>query len=637
MPKAPLQSLQSKLGMFGLRAVMVEDNIEIVDVSEMGGLPTSVDPILFTVAKPRPAGCPGRGPPEGYNLEDESTMTADDFKEFRNLCRLIAQHTPSVNMTKAVSFQKEAVELCIRKFLKLQPHFEAYKPHGYWILFAMYSTILRGSSNRIRQKANKAKELEKELEKLLASGDSPPEPVKKLRKPRGRPRKAKTPAGDEAPIDALPVALEAPPLPPAQSPPRADTEQGEFIDIYVDDAKEDTTMHEALQSFHEDDKEDGGLFNMAEADEPLPGFGGLTPAAPAASTARAASATSAAHASRTAPADPTAPAARTAPAVPAIPTARAAPTVPAVPAAAPVAPAVPAAPTATPAALVVPAVPAAAPAAPAVPAAPAPSAAAVPPAAPVKSVDPAESIASAAPLRDAASAGPVVPAVPASSVALAASTNLTAIMDPEPEYIIWHGLVIPCCELPKIREAARRKAQGRAVRSTPLYGGLIDRLANDPTYDPSSEPEPPAPAIEDVSTNPGGRGGRGGRGSRGGRGGKRGNNRTTAPSATAETQASPETATDDSPLDVPKGRKIRPNMRPVQEPEPEQDSEHGSSSTRESGVGVSEGEQAALTMGDKGKGKAADTASAEVSTMPTSKKQLKNKTSEPTRRSTRNK
>ncbi|QRV73728.1 threonine-rich GPI-anchored glycoprotein [Ceratobasidium sp. AG-Ba] len=617
-------------------------------------------------------------------------MTADKFNEFRKLCRLIAQHTPSVNMTRAASFQKEAVELCIRKFLKLQPHFEAYKPHGYWILFAMYSTILRGSSNRIRQKANKAKGLQQEVEKLLASGDLPSEPIKKPRKPRGRPRKAKIPVGDEAPLDTLPVALEPSPPPPAQSPLPADDNQGEFIDIYVDDAKVDTTMHEAVRSFcgmridgvepmdqYDDDVEDGGSFDIAEVNKPLAGFGDSAPAALAATTAPTTPAIGPAPAGPATPAslagtalisistsaspgtiDPSS-AAPVPPALIAAPVAPATPIVPVVhrPPAAPATFTAPNA-IATPLSTIAPATPveplaSVESAAHAVPAAPAPPVApSITPASsiarplgipPVKSVRPAISVAPAAPLRDAPHAGPTMPVVPTPSVTHAAATNPTAIMSPEPEHIIWHGLVIPYSELPKIREAARRKAQGLAVRSAPLYSGLVDRLANDPSYDPSSEPDPLAPTGEDDPINAdgrvgrGGRGGRGSRGSRGSRGGKRGKTRITSPSATAETQAGPEIETDISPSEAVNGHKVRPKMRPVPELEPKQDSEPGLSTTRENGAGVCEEDRSVLTVADKGKEKAADTTGVEMRTKPTAKNQPKNKTSEPTRRSTRDK
>ncbi|KAG9085072.1 hypothetical protein FS749_004707 [Ceratobasidium sp. UAMH 11750] len=63
-----------------------------------------------------------------------------------------------------------------------------------------------------------------------------------------------------------------------------------------------------------------------------------------------------------------------------------------------------------------------------------------------------------------------------------------------PSTTMWRGMKISKKQMTTIRANAARQAAGDKIRASPLYQDLIDKLAADPDYDPTSEPLPLADA-----------------------------------------------------------------------------------------------------------------------------------------------
>ncbi|KAF8593996.1 hypothetical protein BDV93DRAFT_565906 [Ceratobasidium sp. AG-I] len=121
----------------------------------------------------------------------------------------------------------------------------------------------------------------------------------------------------------------------------------------------------------------------------------------------------------------------------------------------------------------------------------------------------------------------------------------------------------------KLRAAAARQASTSVIQRMSMYKALIELLANDPTYDPASEPDPiPKPPAKGC-----------------GAGGRR-----RAADVVPDTEDMPATPADDTSTG-PKSKK-RPVMRlvpaPTPEPEPTAGSSHGSDTADNGTFGTSE-------------------------------------------------
>jgi hypothetical protein len=134
-----------------------------------------------------------------------------------------------------------------------------------------------------------------------------------------------------------------------------------------------------------------------------------------------------------------------------------------------------------------------------------------------------------------------VTSTPAAASARTTTSPFSSAPDPASGLgIVWCGHNISHTEMSKLKSIAARQATGAKPKMSPIYRDLINKLAEDPTYNPASDPLP-------ISNHPAPTG--------------RGRARARATAAPAA---------NDPPLaEKATGHKPRPKMRPVPEPEPE--------------------------------------------------------------------
>ncbi|KAF8594467.1 hypothetical protein BDV93DRAFT_565414 [Ceratobasidium sp. AG-I] len=153
----------------------------------------------------------------------------------------------------------------------------------------------------------------------------------------------------------------------------------------------------------------------------------------------------------------------------------------------------------------------------------------------------------------------------------------------------------------KLRAAAARQASTGVVQRVATYKALIELLANDPAYNPASEPEPiPKPPAKGA-----------------GAGGRR--RAADVAAATEATPATPAVVTSTGPKS-----KKRPVMRPVPvptpKPEPTAGSSHAAGASDNGTIGTSE-EASAPEVGKGAAKKKSTKAPAQSSRRSTRKKQ----------------
>ncbi|KAG9083865.1 hypothetical protein FRC06_004339, partial [Ceratobasidium sp. 370] len=85
------------------------------------GLPRKLKDLGFVPCR-KPKGSPGRGYPEGYNLQEKLTMSDVDYR--------------------------------IQQFVKVHPEYEAWRKHGFWNIRAGVQLILRTLSWETKKKLN---------------------------------------------------------------------------------------------------------------------------------------------------------------------------------------------------------------------------------------------------------------------------------------------------------------------------------------------------------------------------------------------------------------------------------------------------------------------------------------------------
>ncbi|QRV96380.1 hypothetical protein RhiJN_24398 [Ceratobasidium sp. AG-Ba] len=524
MPKDIAKQLKSKLKEKGITIRMVNGEIEIDMAESVLGLPTGGQALNFVV-RDKPPGCPGRGEPEGYNLEVQSGMNKWDFKLFKELATAVLQRTPAVDLTKPYSSQMEAITLCVNKFRKMQPEFEAYKDYGYWIIYAVFQTLMRNQSGQTKTAEKKTNE----MLTLMAQGVPLPKITDKPLKKRGRPRKNLIVVKDEPPIAALPVPLSpqksdsdptkgiqvaahAPPPPP---------DEGEVIDL--DGAEHDVSMVEASRSFADmaidpdiltggdDDEDDDGPINLDEAAGTIPSIDNNPPCMPTPAPTPTPGSGSAPAPSRVLARATSTPATSLAPAPAMSPSPSASPSLASACSVSVPAPLLPPALSQAPSH-----VPACATSTPATSTSPAPTTSpSVSPmsarSTPALGPPPASSPAPSSPVLSPSAPDPA--SVPATAASLASASESRLIESPAPApitapqvpsappgFIVWRGLKISNVNMAKICAVAACKAAGLDYPFVPIYKDLVDKLAKDPDYDPSSDPDPVSVTSGHVGT-----------------------------------------------------------------------------------------------------------------------------------------
>ncbi|KAG9074988.1 hypothetical protein FRC06_010340, partial [Ceratobasidium sp. 370] len=462
MPKDNWKDFKSLLSERGLALRMVDGKWNLVDrPGGSNGLPRKLRAIKPFLG-PKPRGSPGRGEPDGYQLQDKLRMSDADYHLVYRDAKTILKRTPAVDLS--IAFTRQAprvIDLAVQKLISVHPEFEVFRKYNYWAPRAFFQLILRIKSCEAN-KASKEPATEQE-------GD---QPNAKPRKKRGKPRKAEgtVPTGEPAPDNAPtpeaqpalqgqpaledgPIIVDQPARPDqtarkeelvdaAEPAPEVlqgggESDDGECFELDVPDDL-DMTMESALADLtkmtidsngQDDDNDDGGVFDMSEV-------AGKSLASGSAACAPVPEPTSSAAASAPPPSAP-----------------------------APLAP----------------------PGAPSAPRPPSSKHALPPPALLLlllsllpRSLLPPP-VAAPAP----AARTTTTPFVPTAS---AAAPGLS---------IVWRGHTISANAMAKLRSAAARQAAGTKPRVAAIYRELIDKLATDPNYDPASDPlpvpKPPAP------------------------------------------------------------------------------------------------------------------------------------------------
>ncbi|KAG9077822.1 hypothetical protein FRC06_008686 [Ceratobasidium sp. 370] len=208
MPKLRWGDMKLALEARGLTLRLIDDVWRLVDKdtgSTPSSLPSKLKDLSF-VPKKKPKGSPGRGYPEGYNLQEATTMCDADYWLQQTDIKLICQRTHAIDMVLTSTKQASgAVDLVVRQFLTVHPEYEVWRKYGFWNIKASIQLILRTSACEA-QKMQKA-----------------PISVVKARKKRGKPRANGTdppvPAGQPALVDQ--PAFEGEPAAMAQVAPGA--------------------------------------------------------------------------------------------------------------------------------------------------------------------------------------------------------------------------------------------------------------------------------------------------------------------------------------------------------------------------------------------------------------------------------
>ncbi|KAG9091072.1 hypothetical protein FS749_000098 [Ceratobasidium sp. UAMH 11750] len=545
----------------GLTLRQIDGKWRLVDKdtgSAPSGLPRKIKDLEFAPCR-RLKGSPGRGPPEGYNLQEKSSMNSVDYRIQQCDLKLLCNRTHAIDMSRTIMKQQTgAVNLVIRLFLKIHPEYEAWRKYGFWNLRAGVQLILRVSACK--------------SQKLLKAPVTAAKPRK-----RGKPRaKTPVPAGQPAIADQ---DVETHDLGGVDGEDGyEDIEEGEDVGegknegegenesegegaethdldgVTSEDEDEELALNDKELSGDEelenldnaldttmansswfakdpnetfnmsvdangDDEEDDGTFDMSQvtgnstAGKPASAAHSIaspaSAAAPVTSNRLSASTTKSTRTSTPATKEP---APRPSPVPP--------------PAHAPASgKATLPKPTSSKVAHGTP---------------PPTQSASAPPAHIARSSAPPA--ASRAPVSStpAAKAAPSSPAIPDSAPTSKDDSAPPVRKSTSASTVVWRGMKITGKNMATIRANAARQAAGDQIRTSPIYRDLIDKLAVDPDYDPASEPLPSADSghTRDAVPPPG-----------------------TATAASAPTDANP-----------PAGKsRARPKPKPKPLPEPELD------------------------------------------------------------------
>ncbi|KAG9077868.1 hypothetical protein FRC06_008655, partial [Ceratobasidium sp. 370] len=215
MPKDTVKDIQSLLRGHGLSLRMKDGQLRLEENAGAGaGLPRKVRPIYVYVG-PKPAGSPGRGKPDGYNLQEETRMNDDDYS--LDDTKTVLERTHGIDMHRAITLQNpRAVDLAVQRLVGVHRELEAFAQHGYWAPCAFIQMVLRSKSCKANTQARQALAPagpQVEAQQAGAGAQQEAEPATKPPRKWGRPRKVKVlaPEGQLA-IEGVPT-IGAQPMP----------------------------------------------------------------------------------------------------------------------------------------------------------------------------------------------------------------------------------------------------------------------------------------------------------------------------------------------------------------------------------------------------------------------------------------
>ncbi|KAG9122953.1 hypothetical protein FRC07_000428 [Ceratobasidium sp. 392] len=492
-PQIDWKLFRHQLAQRGCGVQIINGQWEIIDrKGGLAGLPRKTRPVRVWV-RSKPDGSAGRGTnpakkEKGYQLQNELRMTTPDYQlvyraysvaRQQKDAKTILQRTHCINMSLTVTKQAPgAVDLAIQKFVTVHREFEGFQAYGFWAPRAIIGQILRISSCQAKKVAKESEAIQPAIEEetveataeTAADNEAWPElvprkkpgPKPKMSAPTGEPalenkpavapksvpKPAPKPAANSAPAPPLEQVLEPAPKPSLKLPQdKNDDDDGEFIDLNLPGPEDiDSTMLTAavensgmvvdISSSDAEDDDDDGIFDMSKATgkvtltkvnpQPAPGVARPSPPPPAPPPR-----------SPSPPARSPSPPPRISKSLPASKVSAAPKTSPA------------------PSVSEVPALPA-----------------------PKVSAPPAPKVSA--------------PTAPANVSRTVVAPFQPPASGPDSESnIVWRGCTITPEEMAKFRSlAACQAASGAPARVPMKYRELTDNLANNPAYDPASEPDP---------------------------------------------------------------------------------------------------------------------------------------------------
>ncbi|KAG8728421.1 hypothetical protein FRC10_004995, partial [Ceratobasidium sp. 414] len=217
MPKDTVKDIQTLLRDHGLSLRMKDGRLSLEENAGAGtGLPRKARPIYVYVGS-KPGGTPGRGEPEGYNLQDKTRMNDDDYSLVYDDTKTVLERTHGIDMRRAITLQNpRAVDLAVQRLVGIHPELEAFAQHGYWAPRAFIQMVLRNKSCKANTQARRAPALEGPqagagTQQAGAAAQQEAKPATKPPRKRGRPRKVKAPALEGQPaIEGVPTVVAQP-------------------------------------------------------------------------------------------------------------------------------------------------------------------------------------------------------------------------------------------------------------------------------------------------------------------------------------------------------------------------------------------------------------------------------------------
>ncbi|KAG9095191.1 hypothetical protein FRC06_010048, partial [Ceratobasidium sp. 370] len=166
MPDLKWADVKLAIDVHGLTLRLVDSQWCLVD-KDTGEAPRSLPPKLKDLAFVpcrKPTGSPGRGYPEGYNLQEKSSMSDVDYHIQQADLKIICQRTHAIDMTMTITKQvKGATDFVFGQFLKVHPEFEAWRKYGFWNIQAGIQLILHTLAWEMKKKLKAPANLVKSL------------------------------------------------------------------------------------------------------------------------------------------------------------------------------------------------------------------------------------------------------------------------------------------------------------------------------------------------------------------------------------------------------------------------------------------------------------------------------------------
>ncbi|KAG9094331.1 serine/threonine protein kinase, partial [Ceratobasidium sp. 370] len=212
MPKDTVKDIQALLREHGLSLRMKDGQLTLEEKTGAGsGLPRKQRPIYVHIG-PKPAGTPGRGEPDGYNLQEKTRMNDDDYTMVYDDAKTILERTHGIDTSRAITRQNpRAIDLAVERLVSIHHELEPFAKYGYWAPRAFFQMILRNKSCKANTQARRALVQVGQPGGAQSGPQQEAEPVAKPQKKRGRPRKVKTLApGGQPAIEGVPVVAAQP-------------------------------------------------------------------------------------------------------------------------------------------------------------------------------------------------------------------------------------------------------------------------------------------------------------------------------------------------------------------------------------------------------------------------------------------